>query len=814
MINASTFSARPINGYGVAYSQGEQIHSTVMVANSDAVNALSSDGYAINGTGVAYSQGEQYFETLIPNSLSINSKPVERVANELGVAFDQTPKHEGAFVTVAQQSITLADVGEWLNIQNIIQRLEPSGALLNYPTNIGWTGEGQLFYIEQDIPKPTKTPATSILDIEQVTTRSADSNLLFVLSQRVIDSTIEYRAPFDIDIVISSIEGAWTVPQSMLCEDINISRSENSSALMDFTLVLDSGEVDTLLVEGRDVTLNYTDNATGQTYTVFSGIVDYPEINLIEGRATIHCTDSRQERLDALDASVTNGIGYFSTDVFGEVETVSEELEKRLETIPYSLDFDREGVLRITPFAPDIAATINYSDSTIYRRDPKVTIQSRSSIINKVNLNINFEYQRLRNRIIPYRWDWNGIDGAFPRYNYLPSTSGGTASKYCFASKFGYPPKNTMVIAAIESAGRYRNYERLAGFVGGGADCVTAGSSIYTRITTRTYKTEQVAKKEYIYIKDEGWVERPVKDASGNQVYENKITGYTDYSNSYAVSAKWDMQTVFAQNITEQIKIEITAPQSQAQYNKTIEKDLSCTVRLDADLSKYEDSDSWVLPTFEDGTEWPLSPNGDYYIDYDNYADESGVNGLNRYHNAFKVMAELAKTEIIKAHRQSSVQIHVPFNPTIGLHHSISTVGSEWIEAWGKVSQITHRIDVVDKVADSIVTFNMRRTSGEAPANSTLSSSSSRPDVVDDAVLRNKQINLKPYLLTKDQKIDSTISGYVYRSNDDLNETGAPIAFVVDIPEIEDSSRNQKIAVKSSILELPLSNDTLRIIIE
>lgn len=167
-------------------------------------------------------------------------------------------------------------------------------------------GSGELAAFEQDIQlRLSSTESEELASFEQIV-ESVYSGELAAIDQRVRDSTVPdhlTRFGWDLTLVI----GGYTIPANQIHGNIEITRTENDAALMRITLIPPIGIQDVESYHGKTVILDaLTDDGVTRIYT---GTVDIPEIDLIEEKITLLCTDRRTEQINAQLGSVVQGIG-------------------------------------------------------------------------------------------------------------------------------------------------------------------------------------------------------------------------------------------------------------------------------------------------------------------------------------------------------------------------------------------------------------------------------------------------------------------------------------------------------------------------
>lgn len=550
--------------------------------------------------------------------------------------------------------------------------------------------------------------------------------------------------------------------------DLNVTREESAAALCDITFIPDSGTYDFSRWHGKTVTVTAFDDTN--TWTMYTGRVDIPDVDIINRRITLRCTDNRSERNNALSDATVSNIGFFSEAVFGEPEDKNDEIESRLETIPYGWDYSPAGVGRLTAWEPKATPDYVLSDSSIYRRKPTVEVLSRGRVTNKAVIDVSFQYQRLRQRTINYTFD--------------------SELGPCYYSSWGLPPTNSQLQQAINAAGWPNTNYQYTGLDPAGVYTCQDGDKIAWSTST--------TQSEVTTVVDENG--NPILDANGNQQYTASIASQADITNVYAQTASWTASNRWAQNISEKITVTLTAPQSIAQYGE-VSTSASYGEQSEFDTEGWEDYESYqVAPP-----DFLTSANGD------KYKDETSE-GLSRFNDMALCAINRAKTKILKEHRDNRVMFETAFWPEIDLSHTVETTGVN-IRAKGKVRRIVHRFDVSNR--DSSTEIELALSQSVGSATDTPVSVPTRPVVSDAANSVNTSISLGVHTIPEGGTQDDGWAGYIFQRIGTSSQGfpfKRPVSMIVDTPMIDndretreaESSVEYTVAIRDDLLEIDL----------
>jgi len=481
------------------------------------------------------------------------------------------------------------------------------------------------------------------------------------------------------------------IPASQIHGDITITRTENDAAQMTFGLIPPRGSLDITAYEGLSVILN-VQTAAG-VFRAYTGKINTPTLNLLDRKIYISCTDNRRELINQDYSFLVDNIGYYTESVFGVAKDRAQELDYRLSTVPYTLNFNAYGVPQYSYAFAAAAADYSYTDSDIYRdsgRDPQVVLNPRANVINTVNINLEYRYKRLYMAYSTYTWSTD-IDCDFLTKGYSLT-------------------KRSLIEAAANAAGWsiVGDITFATNFRAGYYNCggVTTGFSWIETGYTNVAKTEN-------YRASDGTIQtRNVVDANGQQVYSSVPTSYIDRSKEYCDAAQWSSSYRWVQNVIESYTLSITAPQSVTRFG-TVSQDESTAVDSKLSTAAWEDNKQYLLsPGYGVGSAVTNSSSS-YYNEILNLSD---------YQTSALAIINKAKTTILKSHRNNYVSFNMFLNPVIDLRHTVDINATSHegtsIHAKGKVYQIEHTLSPSDGGCNTKITLALSVTDGSASTSS------------------------------------------------------------------------------------------------
>jgi hypothetical protein len=638
-------------------------------------------------------------------------------------------------------------VGSLLLIEQSIVAIG-SGSLVSIEQSIVKRGSGALVTIEQTIDLRL-SGSGSLVSIEQ-SISSSGSGSLVTIAQKINDSTTYSNLDkfgWDAELYIDGVR----VDPSLIHGLIDITRAENTAALMSVTLINKTGVIDTASFHGKTIFLNIeTENGNKRAYT---GTVDVPEFDLINKRITLRCTDKRNEQINGQLSSQLPFIGYWSSAIFNTPDDVAEELSQRLQTTTKTVDFDAYGNFTISDYLPKASPDFVLDDAAIYRRNPTLSVASRGRLINRVSVEFDFRYVRLRHRERSFLLEGPSFCEVMttPGLSFLSTTGIKTNLE-----SFGWDVNFSSVdYEYLPPAGWYK--------------CSGFGSSF---LWSPVVNTGETVNK----LDEDGNV---ITDSDGNPVTETRITSSTDYSKAFAISASWVAAKRFAQDINQKINIQINAPQSQDQYG-VIEKKQRNGLQIDFDTSDFENRDGYISPSSMTQT------STDYYLDKTGTATD--------FNAAINTVVAMSKTTIAKTHRDNHVTIETPIWPEIDLKHTVETTAG-LIQSKGKVSNVQHRLNISTRSASTTVRLSLSQATGAQ---------------VDGSV----SIPMAVAPLVGDQ-YSGTLRMQTYGEHSvGLNSASSATNYLgkgMITPAIDDESRNKQETVTNYSFDVSVRNDTLQV---
>lgn len=616
------------------------------------------------------------------------------------------------------------------------------------------TGAGALISFEQNV---AVTASGALISFEQVVESSAASHL--------------QRTGWDLVLTLDN----EIIPGSKIHGQVKVTRTESAAALLDITLIPSPGVQDIDRYAGAAVKLDAV-TAAGRR-RLFTGVVDIPEIDIIQKKITLRCTDKRTELINSQLGTAVKSIGYFSTLVFGEPESVADELESRLTTVPYAVDFDPYGNYTLTQWAAKATADYTLSDSDVFYDKPQVLYASRGRVTNQVSIDFGYRYERLHHTERLFQWT-SPIAGDIAKLLIDGYTLTFRDMVRGAVQGASWPVKGGITFTDIWPSGWYE---------------LTGYQSETTGPIVRDFKVAwSTVELEF------ETVPTGTNDSNGNPIYEDVRTGGTDFAPLYCMGASWTATTRWAQNFTEKYSLVVKSPQSQAQYG-VIEEDTSIGIASDYDASEWED---YTVYTSQPAGAYNYDGNSNYYVDKDTNRVEMQA--------SFLVSVNRAKTTILSSHRDTRVIVRRTLWPEIDLTHTV-LVDTDELVAKGKVFKVDHYLDVNSGEAHTTVTLILSRAAGSSVSETaqTLPAIPVQiPNPGTGNIILGNHFGQDPTTPAA-AAWNGMIGNRWTKENNNIFETNYTVQFIVDVPPIPDSVRVSKELPASKEYNINVPNDTL-----
>ena len=561
------------------------------------------------------------------------------------------------------------------------------------------TGQGTMLRIEQSVDLVLSGEGR-ILSVQQ-TVSAVVPSISIGLTQVVSQKAVGLGAKVDRygwDVVLY-INGS-IIPSSQVSGSIKIQRVENESASMSFVLYPVHGT--TLNMGGYEGKSVYCNIRTSEgLFRAYTGIVSSVDVDFNSRMPTFTCTDNREQLINTNYGTYIKGIGYY--DNSQKAVDPAEELSQRLETVMYALDFDTYGNPALTYMLAKSTPDYTFTSSEVSYdagRDPKVSLSTRSRLVNTVNIDYKYRYKRMHHCGCTYTWVLDATNREFlsegisvPRRDVIETAISGT----------GWPLRGDVGYTPVLPAGFYN---------------VNAGGRVYHVGVSWTQATYAVGNAT---TTDANGNTTNVVDDNGNIVKKALMTSATDYSKLLCFGAAFTISKQYSQDISENYALTVVAQDSVNRFG-VVSQGQSSGVDSKYDDSGWNDYKFYRPPP--SNTTLVYEPHNRSY-----YWNETS--SLADYQNGMYTSLHRAYTTIQKSHRENRVSFSTPnVKPQLQLSNTIylNTTSYEnvTIQAKGKVYSIVHYLNPQTSEAYTSVELALSRNSGGATP--TAISLPARPD--------------------------------------------------------------------------------------
>lgn len=235
------------------------------------------------------------------------------------------------------------------------------------------------------------------LDIHVAAAQTLDYALLIIVQSATVVSHRKWRPV----VTLAGVDVSEYVTG-----EISVEAERGEAAVASFTMSLPPGPVALLAWSGKPVTIDFAAKASDGSATderrLFTGVVDRPDFDVVEGLVTFTCTDQLQRVMAGLPYEwiETNIGGYYSEAVSGEITDALQYADARLASVAASLDLDPYQSPRVMPWHTDDDPVLVFDEDGIYDASLRFVPGSHSDVRNEIVTTLRYRYPRLRGRAV------------------------------------------------------------------------------------------------------------------------------------------------------------------------------------------------------------------------------------------------------------------------------------------------------------------------------------------------------------------------------------------------------------------------------
>jgi hypothetical protein len=506
----------------------------------------------------------------------------------------------------------------------------------------------------------------------------------------------------------------WTVKcivdgvdiSSRLVDDIVIEHEEDASTIAQIVYVPTSGSIDPLMYVGKSIELHWNHiNDYGVlifSKKRFTGVIS--DVEWDTDRRTVHIMADTQlpayfNNLSKEEiASIVGGI--WSDKVWDNEDDATgwRHAQERLSTTENCIWHDENGNIRVTSIRAKDTYDFIYTDSERFHETLTLEYAQRSEMINEIRINIDYAYQRKRERQITFRWKHDP----------------GLCNFYlnCDNASYLRGPFTLCQRSMVESAAtggswiaiHNINYDEL--WPAGSYDCACPGGRSSPVVWGWKYVTVG-----YLYGPD-----TIITAVDGSkQTIKNPVEqlGYSspDYEAHafLCIGANWTGAKRWLQDVDEYYEIVVKCPDSIEVIGQVVSTE-EYSFNNDVDNSEWEDS---LIPFNEQtpsGGWSTIAGSNDKYINADE-SDEEDIFNREDFNLAQEVILASTKGDILRSHRLTTVSFTTTYQPSVDLGCTIQ-VDTPYLVAKGKVKALRDTWSLTTGEASTNISLAISRHNG------------------------------------------------------------------------------------------------------
>lgn len=424
---------------------------------------------------------------------------------------------------------------------------------------------------------------------------------------------------------------------SRLTGQVKIDSEEDSSTIAEFSLLPSTGAIDQMSWVGKTVIINITSGSN--TSRRFKGLVSNAiyDANAENRQLKFVCTNDLQGYFENSDRDTIDGIinGYWSEYVFNDDGDGWTYTQDQLSTIYSSIYLNSNGHPVVTSLQSKLTPDFTFTDSERFNGTLNLTRATRRDLINRIRMNLDYRFTRLRQRHLEYQLQWRTANDSLSWCDFLIYT-------YTLLSRED-------VEASIDATG----WQLL-------------GSVQYKPLPDPgVYNCSEYFTSE-------------TPQSGQNIVWSQNTT----YLNDYCLEARWTMAKRFSQTVEEKYIFDIRADNS-------IEYTGEVGIQQRFAINNPDKNTSWESDAFTAVASGATQEStGDYIID-----ELDGDQTRTQYNNAYQTALAQATVSIKKSHRVNTVSFEIPYHSELNLTHTVK-VDSGYLTAQGKVRQLVETFDI------------------------------------------------------------------------------------------------------------------------
>jgi hypothetical protein len=247
----------------------------------------------------------------------------------------------------------------------------------------------------------------------------------------LVQSVGNASAPIQIGVVDALNTTVWSFAVAVDGDDvtarctgrIDVDAEESAARIARFTLVAESGPVNPLSYAGTQVIIDLSRMIVGVPVParLFTGVVDEVVYNPNDRTLAFTCTDDLQNKVAALSENQIEALcgNDYLPGAHGEHDDQWDKAKAVMAGVCGSLDAGPHGNLRVTPWH-GLAIWRTFATTDVIYGNIDIQLPKRTGIVNKINIEYQYRYYRLRQRGAAVGWSKSafGTEGVASGFQY------------------------------------------------------------------------------------------------------------------------------------------------------------------------------------------------------------------------------------------------------------------------------------------------------------------------------------------------------------------------------------------------------------
>lgn len=233
---------------------------------------------------------------------------------------------------------------------------------------------------------------------------------------------------------------------------VTVDREEGAAGVAEFRLWYPRGEPVPVDMHDQPVSITLVDDEG--SLLLFTGHAMEPHWDAVSRIMRVTCSDMLQQRVETMPAGQIDALcgGLYSIDISGEIDGHWDYAQNRLRSRTASMDCAPDGTIRVTDWHARTPAYIFGPGTTVYE-SVTVELAQKASVINTVQLSMQYRYDRFHEAVDAYEWEhptsnfcaWRTLSTELPDIDMVFSAAGSAGLTLTKASWNKLPPSGVYI---------------------------------------------------------------------------------------------------------------------------------------------------------------------------------------------------------------------------------------------------------------------------------------------------------------------------------------------------------------------------------